>query len=302
MPYPLSRRALLLAAAAARAQEATFTTGVRVVNVPATVRDKHGTIIANLTKDDFVLTEQGRPQTIQYFAQQGDLPLSIGLLIDTSMSQEDVLAAERSASLRFLDEMLRIDRDKAFVLQFDSRVLIKQTLTNVYNQLESALSEVDTPSRSELRRGIGGGGTVLFDAIDTAARFLLKDVTGRKAVIVLTDGVDYGSSSTLAEAIDSAQKNDTIVYSVLFTGRNGGYGRGVLARLSKETGGALFEVSKRLPIGQIYALIQAELRSQYSLGYVSDTPVQLSEFRRIQLAVKQKGLTVQARDRYWARP
>lgn len=301
MPPLLTRRALFLAASALRAQDVTFTTSVRVVNVPATVRDKHGAIIANLTKDDFVLTEQGRPQTIQYFSQQGDAPLSIGLLVDTSMSQENVLVSERSASLRFLDEVLRVDKDKACVLQFDSRVLIKQMLTNAYVKLESALAEVDTPSRSELRRGIGNG-TVLYDAVDTAARILFKDVTGRKALILLTDGVDYGSSSTLAEAVDSAQKNDTLIYSILFADRNGSYGRGALARLSKETGGAMYEVSKRLTITQIYELIQKELRSQYSIGYVSNTPVHLSEFRKIQLVTKEKGLSVQARDRYWARP
>lgn len=284
-------------AVAARGQ---FTAGVKVVNVLASVRDRKGAIIADLTKDDFVLLEQGRPQNIQYFSTQGDLPLSLGLLVDTSMSQEHVLTAERTASLRFLDQVLRPDRDQVCVLQFDSRVVIRQTLTNSYTKLETALSLVDTPSRSELQRGIGGG-TVLFDAVDTAARFLLKDRTGRKAVILLTDGVDYGSSSTIAEAIDSAQKNDTLVYSILFADRNGDAGRGALVKLARETGGAFYEVSKKMPIDRIYALIQEELRSQYNLGYVSDRPVELSEWRKIQLTVKPKGLSVQARERYWAR-
>ena len=284
-------------AAAARGQ---FTAGVKVVNVLASVRDRKGAIIADLTKDDFLLLEQGRAQNIQYFSRQGDLPLSLGLLVDTSMSQEHVLTAERTASLRFLDQVLRPDRDQVCVLQFDSRVVIRQTLTNSYTKLETALSLVDTPSRGELQRGIGGG-TVLFDAVDTAARFSLKDQTGRKAVILLTDGVDYGSSSTIAEAIESAQKNDTLVYSILFADRNGDAGRGALVKLARETGGAFYEVSKKLPIDRIYALIQDELRSQYNLGYVSDKPVELSEWRKIQLTVKQKGLNVQARDRYWAR-
>ncbi len=289
------------AAAAAWAQEATFTTGVRVVNVPASVRDRKGGIIANLTKDDFVLTEQGRPQTIQYFSSQGDLPLTIGLLVDTSMSQEQVLAAERGASLRFIDQVMRIDRDQVFVVQFDSRVLIRQMLTNSYTKLEQALSQVDTPSRSEQRQGVGGG-TMLFDAVDTAARILLKDVTGRKALILLTDGVDYGSTSTLAEAVEAAQKQDTILYSILFADRNGDRGRRVLEKLSRETGGAFYEVSKRLPIDRIFELIQAELRSQYTLGYVSNIPVEVSEFRKIQLVTRDKSLVVQARERYWARP
>ncbi|MBI2688252.1 MAG: VWA domain-containing protein [Acidobacteria bacterium] len=296
------RRAFLaVPLAAAYAQDVTFTTGVRVVNVLASVRDKKGAIIADLTKDDFVLAEQGKPQTIQYFSRQGDLPLTIGLLVDTSMSQEHVLVAERTASLRFVDQVLRVDKDRVFVLQFDSRVVIKQTLTNSYTKLEAALAEVDTPTRGELRRGIGGG-TVLFDAVDTGARFLLKDVPGRKALILLTDGVDYGSNSSLAEAVEAAQKQDTIIYSILFADRNGDAGRGALVRLSHETGGAFYQVSKRLSIEQIYALIQNELRSQYNLGYVSNIPVQMSEFRKIQLTTRQKELIVQARDRYWARP
>jgi VWFA-related protein len=297
----MRRRAFLAAPLAAYAQDVTFTAGVRVVNVLASVRDKKGAIIANLSKDDFVLLEQGKPQTIQYFSRQGDLPLSVGLLVDTSMSQEHVLEAERSASLRFLDQVLRVEKDNAFVIQFDSRVLIKQPLTNSYGKLEEALTQVDTPSRSELRQGIGGG-TVLYDAIDTAARFLLKDQTGRKAVILLTDGMDFGSSSSLVEAMEAAQKQDTLVYSILFADRNGDNGRGALIKLARETGGAFYEVSKRLPIDRIFALIQNELRSQYNLGYVSNTPVPLSEFRRIQLSVRAPGLVVQARDRYWARP
>lgn len=301
MQLPITRRALIAAPFAAYAQEVTFTTGVRVVNVLASVRDKKGAIIADLTKDDFLLSEQGRPQNIQYFSRQGDLPLTLGLLVDTSMSQEHVLVAERSASLRFIDQVLRVDKDKVFVVQFDSRVLIQQTLTNSYIKLEEALTQVDTPSRSELRRGIGGGGTMLYDAVDTAARILLKDQTGRKALILLTDGVDYGSNSTLAEAVDAAQKQDTIIYSILFADRNGDSGRGALVKLARETGGAFYEVSKKLPIDHIYTLIQNELRSQYNLGYVSNIPVEISEFRKIQLTTRRKELVVQARDRYWAR-
>lgn len=294
----ISRRLLLGAALGARAQ---FKAEVRVVNVLASVRDKDGAFVADLTKEDFELREQGRPQVITYFSRQGELPLTLGLLVDTSMSQEHVLEAERSASLRFLDQVLRVEKDKACVLQFDSRVLIKQMLTNDYNKLEAALSLVDTPSRGELRRGIGGG-TVLFDAIDTAARVLFQDAAGRRALILLTDGVDYGSNSTLAEAIDAAQKNDTLLYSILFADRNGDSGRRVLEKLSRETGGAIYEVSKRLPIERIYERIQNELRTQYNLGYVSDSPPSISEYRTIQLQTKRKGLTVQSRTRYWARP
>lgn len=238
----MTRRAWLALPWAGWAQEATFRTSVRVVNVLASVRTKKGAIVADLGAEDFVLLEEGRPQKIQYFSTQGDLPLTLGLLVDTSMSQERVLVAERSASLRFLDQVLRVEKDNVFVVQFDSRVMIRQNRTNSYLKLEEALSLVDTPSRNELRQGIGDG-TKLYDAVDTAARFVLKDVTGRKAVILLTDGVDYGSTSTLTEAIEAAQREDTIVYSILFADRNGDVGRRGLEKLAEETGGAFYEVS-----------------------------------------------------------
>jgi VWFA-related protein len=151
-----------------------------------------------------------------------------------------------------------------------------------------------------------GGGTLLYDAVVTAAQDVMSKQQGRKALILLTDGVDTGSESTLAEATDAAQRSDTLVYSILFADA-GAYGFGgspdgrrPLQRMSQDTGGGLFEVSKKHGIDQIFDQIQDELRSQYSLGYVSDQPVTVSSFRRIQLTTKRKGLVVQARDRYWA--
>jgi VWFA-related protein len=127
---------------------------------------------------------------------------------------------------------------------------------------------------------------------------------GRKALIFLTDGEDNGSDATLASAIEAAQRADTLVYAILFTGPGFGFGdrdgRGVLRRLAKETGGGFFEVSKKLGIDRIFSIIQEDLRTQYSVGYVSDRPAVVSEFRKIQLGVRRAGLSVQARDRYWA--
>jgi VWFA-related protein len=310
----MNRRQFVLSAvslAAARSllrsqdQTPTFSTEVKVVNVLATVRDKHGQIVTSLTKDDFSLSENKRPQTIRYFSRQTDLPLTLGLMIDTSMSQQRVMAAERAASFRFLDQVLREKKDQVFIMQFDLSVQLRQPLTSSLGKLNDALSQVDTPTMYELQSQTGGG-TVLYDAVVQACKDLMRNQTGRKALIVLSDGVDFGSQATLADAIDAAERTDTLVYSILFSdtgyyGLLGPDGRRVLARLSKETGGGLFEVSKRQGLDQIYDLLQAELRSQYNIGYVSDEPVQVSEFRTIQLKTREKGLVVQARDRYWAR-
>ena len=299
--------ALLLAQKlpAAQSDGATFSSEVKVVNVLATVRAKNGEFIRNLSKDDFSLSENGHPQTIRYFSKQTDLALTIGLAVDTSLSQEKVLDAERSASFRFLDQVLRDNVDQAFIMQFDFGIQVRQRLTFSRQKLQDALTMVDTPSRKELEMQRGGG-TLLFDAIMTACQDVMKDQGNRKAVIVMTDGVDFGSEATVETAIEAAQRADTLIYSILFSdpgayGFGGPNGKKPLMRMSQETGGGFFEVSKKQSIDQIFDIIQDELRSQYNLGYVSDEPVRVSEFRRIQLAAKQKGLVVQARDRYWAK-
>jgi VWFA-related protein len=295
----------------ARAQQApTFSSEVKVVNVLATVRDKKGRLIGDLTKDDFSLTENGRPQTIRYFARESDLPLTLGLMVDTSMSQQRVLNAERGASFRFLDRVLREEKDQVFIMQFDLALRMRQELTSSRKQLDEALTFVDTPTFNELRNQYGGG-TLLFDAIVAATKDVMQRRTNRKALIVLSDGGENGSDATLEGAVDAAQRADTLIYSILFAdaaygmpllGRLGGLdGKAILQRLSKETGGGFLEVSKKQGIDQIFDVIQEELRSQYSLGYVSDQPVRISEFRTIRLTTRQPGLVVRARDRYWAK-
>ncbi len=296
-----------LALSAARAQETpTFSTEVKVVNVLATVTTKRGELVTTLGKDDFVLLENGRPETIRYFSRQTDLPLTIGLMVDTSMSQRRVIDAERGASMSFIDEVLRENQDHVFLMQFDIGILMRQDLTSSARKLDDALAFVDTPTMKELRAQ-SSGGTLLYDAVVKASDEVMQRQTGRKALILLTDGVDIGSSATLSDAIEAAQRADTLVYSILFSDAGaygflgGGDGRGALTRISRETGGGFFEVTKKQGIGQIFDAIQQELRSQYNLGYVSDEPVRVSEFRRIQLTTKEKGFVVQARDRYWAR-
>ncbi len=286
--------------------EPTFSTDVKVVNVLTTVRTKSGAIVNDLTKDDFSISENKRPQKIGYFSRESDLPLTIGLLVDTSMSQARVLESERSASFQFVDQVLREGKDKVFVTQFDMAVLTRQELTSSRRALQESLPNVDTPSRNELQAQRGGG-TLLFDAVVKASREIMSSQRNRKAMIVLSDGGDNGSEETLASAIEAAQRADTLIYSIFFSdpgyygGFGGGEGKNAMMRLAKETGGGFFEVSKKQGIGQIYGIIEQELRSQYNLGFVSDQPVRVSEFRTLQLTVDRKDLIVQSRDRYWAK-
>jgi VWFA-related protein len=299
--------ALLLAISAQTPgqDEATFSTTVKVVNVLATVRTKSGQLITDLTRDDFSLTENKRPEEIKYFSRESDLPLTIGLMVDTSMSQAKVLESERSASFQFVDQVLREGKDKVFVTQFDMAVMTRQKLTSSRRDLEESLPFLDTPSKNELEAQRGGG-TLLFDAVVQASREIMSAQQNRKAMIILSDGGDNGSDQTLASAIEAAQRADTLIYSILYAdsgyygGFGGGEGKTAMMRLAKETGGSFFEVSKKLNIRQIYGIIEQELRSQYNLGFVSDQPVRVSEFRVLQLTTSRKDLIVQARDRYWA--
>ncbi len=350
----LSVPLLLIDLPAHSQQGPPITLDVNAVNLLAAVRDKHGDIVRNLTKDDFTLEQDGKPQTITYFAKESDLPLTLGLLVDTSMSQRRLLDQERAASRTFLEQVLRVDKDKAFVIQFDREVTLLQDLTSSRQKLQAAIDQIAAPQFSQGgssgsgggssggsggsgggrgSHGRGGGGTLLYDAVFLASDELLKKQPGRKAVVILTDGVDHGSKETLAEAIATAQRADTLVYCILFAdkeaygnsggfggphmgggmggrgGRGGGYprpteeshpdGKKVLKQMSEASGGRFFEVSKKEPIDKIYDAIDEELRYQYSLGYTpvkADTPI---GYHKLHLTVKQKDAVVQTRDGFY---
>ena len=237
---------------------ATYSVKVKVVNMLATVRDKHGQIIRSLTKDDFTLEEDGRPQTIRYFTRETDMPLTLGLLVDTSRSQLRLLDEERTASHSFLDQMLRENKDNAFLIHFDSQVELLQDATGSRQKLEQALADVNMsreeqpvsgspgswPGGGGHRHGGGGGssaaaGTLLYDAVFLASDELMKKEQGRKALIILSDGMDQGSKLSLETAIAAAQRADTMVYSILFADPHGCFPkpRGAPTRLPDVTAG-----------------------------------------------------------------
>jgi VWFA-related protein len=203
----------------------TIAVDARLVNLPVVVRDKKGALIQNLTKDDFVLQVDGKPQTIRYFDKDTNLPLTLGLMVDTSRSQRDVIDEERTASSTFLDQMLTTPKDKAFVMQFAGQVELLQDLTSSRPLLQAALKEIDTPGKatntSDDDSGGSrhrGGGTALYDALFLASDELMSKQTGRKAIIILSDGVDNGSKETLVKSIEAAQRADTIIYAIYFKG------------------------------------------------------------------------------------
>ncbi|HVG92497.1 MAG TPA: VWA domain-containing protein, partial [Alphaproteobacteria bacterium] len=295
-----------------------------------------------------------RRQTLHYFSKESDLPLTLGLLVDTSFSQRRVLGQERAASSSFIGQMLRPEKDKAFLIHFDHEVELDQDLTSSQEKLRSALDSLQTPQFETTsggnapnqgqdpggypgrhggrgrHDGARGGGTLLYDAVYLASDELMKKQTGRKALVVLSDGVDRGSKESLRGAIEAAQRADTIVYSILFKddeqrsfggfgggmggmggGHRGGGGRDrypqesrpdgkkILEQISRETGGRLFEVSGKQTVDKIYAQIEEDLRNQYSLGYTPDRTDPGEGVHKISVKTKEKDLVVHAREEYY---
>jgi VWFA-related protein len=343
----------------------TVSVDVKAVSVLATVRDKHGKILSGLTKDDFTLQEDGHPVSVRYFLRETDLPLTLGLLVDTSMSQRAVLDQERAASGSFLEKVMR-PSDVAFLIHFDHEVELLEDLTPSRAKLEDAIAQLKTaePQSEDQSSGSGGsggrgggsgggggnwpngghqrghgqhhGGTQLYDAIYLASNEVMKNQKGRKALVVLSDGVDRGSKETLESALEAAQRADTLVYCVLFKGEEpgqgfnrggfgypgggGGMGGGrrhgsgqrypqeerpdgkkIMEQIAKETGGRFFEASKKQPLDQIYSSIQEELRNQYSLGFTPDK-ADTAGYHKLVLKTKQNDTVVQTRDGFYLGP
>lgn len=311
----LSRRSLLLAVlartaahGAQAAQEAKFSTSVDLVTLLATVRNRDGGIVSDLNRDDFILEEDGRPQTICYFSRESNLPLTLGLLVDTSRSQLNVLEPERKASYVFLDHMLR-EGDQAFVASFDIRVQMLQGLTNSRELLSAAMERLRIPPRVN---------TLLYDAIHQTCDHPMRKQKGRKALILLSDGVDAGSETALGSAIEYAQRADTLIYSIWFHEKLPPWklafgpvraveatirarGEATMQRLPNETGGRYFEVTKDQSLGSIYSQIEEELRNQYSFGYTSNHAGNDKEYRKIELTTKRPDFNVQTRAGYYPR-
>jgi len=353
----LSATLLLLAALPVVCQQAPpITVNVSAVNLLATVRDKHGNIVRNLSKDDFTLEQDGKSQPITYFAKESDLPLTLGLLVDTSLSQRQVLDQERAASRTFLDRVLREDKDKAFLIHFDHEVELVQDLTSSRQKLLAAIDQLHTPQFSQSSSGGGssggssggdgrgshghghGGGTLLYDSVYLASDELMKKQQGRKALVILTDGVDRGSKESLHEALEAALRADTLIYCILFAekeeghgngggfggprmggggmggggmggGRGGGYprrteesrpdGKKILEQMAQTSGGRFFEVSKKETLDKIYADLDEELHNQYVLGYSPGKDDATTGYHKLHLTVKQKDTQVQTRDGFY---
>src|SRR5437879_8817628 len=278
----------------------TLKVNVNVVQLFFNVKDKHGALIPNLTKDDFEVKEDGTPQTVKYFTAETNLPLTLGIMIDASGSQRNVIDMEKEVGGAFLHQILT-DKDEAFVISFDITVDLLQDFTRDVHRLQAALNKakINTGFTSGTPLPGAGGepvpirnpaGTLLFDAVYLSAHDMLAKEVGRKAMILLTDGQDEGSKLKVQDAIEAAQKADSIVYVLLcadrgFYGGFGGYfGEGEMKKLTEQTGGRVINVGNKFDkLKEAFDQIAAELRSQYNIGYTPTNTNQDGSYRKLEI-------------------
>lgn len=272
---------------------------VDVVNVLCTVSDKRGALITDLRKEDFEIHENGRKQEIRYFARDTDLPLTVALLMDVSGSVRQSIDAEREASGRFFDAVIR-PTDHALLLGFSSTLVLWQDFTSSTARLRNALAQVHAvPFRGLPPDGQAMPGTLLYDAVYQTAVGKLKGVAGRKAMLIVSDGVDNGSRMHFEEALEAVQATNTIVYAICYDQKF--FGCEYLKSLSEPTGGRMFDAGKkRKSLGEIYKTIEDELRSQYALGYVPVNQEHDGKFRKLTVRVQSPSLRVSVRRGYYA--
>jgi VWFA-related protein len=294
--------------------DSTIKVEVQLVNILFNVRDKRGGLIGNLNKDDFTIFEDGKQQDVKYFNRETDLPLTIGLLIDVSASQGNLIDIERNAAYQFFGSVLR-KQDLAFLISFGSDAELLQDYTNSATLLRRGLDGLKVNS------DVGGlhpgpvptisqpRGTILYDAVYLAASDQLKGQVGRKVLVLITDGEDQGSRYKIAQAIEAAQRADAIIYGFYYVDRAFYYGHGLvfggvsdseLRRMAEETGGHNFHVDKKMTLQDAFTELQNEMRSQYAIGYTPVNATKDNTFRRIEIRTNNKEWKVQARKGYYA--
>lgn len=308
---------LVLVGGLLAAQDApTIKVDVDIVNILFTVRQKHGGLVGNLEKSDFTLFEDGKQQEVKYFTRQTDLPLTIGLLIDVSASQGNLIGVEQSAASQFFSSVLR-PKDLAFLISFGAEAELLQDYTGSPRLLRDGLQGLKVNSSTG---GLHPGpvptvyqprGTILYDAVYLAASEQLKGQVGRKVLVLITDGEDQGSRYKIQQAIEAAQKADAIIYGIYYVDRGfysrggisfGGVSDASLRRMAEDTGGHVFSVDRKYSLQDIFRELQEEMRSQYAIGYTPTNGTKNGSFRKVEIRTGDKDRKVQARKGYFAVP
>lgn len=276
-----------------------------LVNVFATVRDHHNAIVGDLTKDDFKVYEDGVEQKLVYFTKEVDMPISLAILMDTSGSMQQILGAEQDAASRFVHQVMR-KKDEALVMSFDTDVNLLSDFSQDPGVLSRAIRRATINAAGPMvTPGTvpqGGGGTNLYDAVYLACHDELSNEAGRKAIVLLTDAEDTGSKMTENDAVEAAQRADSVVHILLISDpfATEGYGPGVASHMAQETGGRRIDVRNEKNLEKAFDVVSEELRSQYVLAYSSTNTKKDGTFRKIKVEVSRPEVKVLARKGYYA--
>jgi VWFA-related protein len=286
---------------------------VTVVNVFATVRDKSHAIVADLKQEDFKILEDGQEQKVAFFSKEVNLPITLGMLIDTSGSMGRIIGAEQDAASRFIKEVMR-PKDLAMVISFDFDANLLADFTEDTAVLERAIRR--TTINAVAAGGVftpgtipnaNVGGTHLYDAVYVACHDQLASEAGRKAIILLTDAEDEGSKLAVQDAIEAAQRSDAVIHVLLLADRaafmsNGMWysGASVAKKMADETGGRVIEVHNENTLEKAFDQISQELRSQYVLGYYPTNAKRDGAFHKIIVQVDRPDVKILARKGYYA--
>jgi Ca-activated chloride channel family protein len=271
-----------------------------LTNVLFSAVDQQKRFVTTLKKEDIRILEDGQPQEIFTFARQTELPLSLAILVDCSISEERTLPAEKDAAAAFVDSVLRPNKDEAAVLTFTGEATLELGLTGSVSRVRRALDKIQfvppsgyigggtvagTPPISDQGQRIAGS-TAIWDAIWVTSDEVLSGTSDktRRAIILLTDGDDTSSQKKLEDAIQAALKADTVVYSIgIGDSFNFGVKDGILRKISERTGGRAFFPRNEEDLRVAFAQIQTELRSQYLIAYAPTNKVRDNSFRKIQI-------------------
>jgi VWFA-related protein len=279
-----------------------------VVNLFVTVRDKHNAIISDLSKDNFHVYEDGKEQKIEFFSKELNLPLTLGLLVDTSGSMDRMLPAEQQTASMFLERVMK-KGDLTTLITFDQDADLLVDFTGSVAELERGLNrarinEPFAPVTPGTVPNNNPRGTVFYDAVYLVARQKLATEVGRRAIVVLTDAVDEGSRVRLEEAVESAQRADAVVHVLLIYDPGyffmQGSGAGVARKMADETGGRMIEVKGAKHLEEAFQQLEEELRSQYSLGYYPSNTTHDGRYRKVKVEVTRSDTKVLTRKGYYA--
>ncbi len=317
----MMRRVALFIAALTCAAQPPVDIHLDVTTVMATfiVSDRNSAPVKDLRREEFSLLDDGKPREIQSFWQESGLPLTIGLIADVSGSQLGVIKDHRENILKFLSQVMGPE-DRAFIVTAGARVKLLTDLTGSLEELRAGVDGIDGRQREGVElgepctrrasprtilRGFGCGGTVLWDAVHAASILKMKPLTGRKALIVLSDGMDTGSMHNLGAAIEAAQSADTLVYTMralspLVAFSPGGRLRATISNplksLAQNTGGRAFGTTRNAP--ETFETIEKELRNLYVIGFTPPDEARNGKFHKLEIKTQTKGLKVRARKGY----